>query len=364
MVYLGLGIIAISATLYGYRYSRSWLPRRNTEHSLHLKAQGVERDPNLKDSSLQDESAIPEEPGEQLEQMSSETLPASRSSIEDFISSPQEPAQTTPKVNFHHLEDGGIPSLTLDGVAEKNLSDGSSQLGNGLRHNQKPLGKSPQAISRDQPPAGFQPAMPPPPRPTASVSPKPGISPSSPMPPPSRRPATASRTLPKASPTLLPPPSAASTLRRPPNRSLAPTASSLPPSSCPSKKVLLAPGHSPLDWAHLVTNPPSSSFFRGASVPPHLIRVPPSLLKYHNGRKGKDAWGVWQGKVYNMTPYMDFHPGGVDQLMRGAGKEGAEKLFLEIHPWVSWESMLGECLVGVLVSELEGEADWRMEEMD
>ena len=73
---------------------------------------------------------------------------------------------------------------------------------------------------------------------------------------------------------------------------------------------------------------------------------------------------MWQGKVYNMTPYMDFHPGGVDQLMRGAGKEGAEKLFLEIHPWVSWESMLGECLVGVLVSEQEGEADGRMEEMD
>ena len=363
MVYLALGILAISVTLYGYRYSRSWLPRRNTEHSLHLKAQGVERDPNL-DSSLQDESAIPGEPGEQLKQMPSEASHASRSSIEDSISSPKKTAQTTLKANFHRPEDGGIPSLALDGVAEMDLPKGSSQLGKRLRHNQKPLGQSPQAIRRDQPSAGLQSAMPPPPRPTASVPPKPGISPPNLMPPPSRRPATASRTLSKASSTLLPPPSAASTLRTSPNRSLTPTASSLPPSSRPSKKVLLAPGHSPLDWAHLVTNPPSSSFFRGASVPPHLIRVPPSLLKSHNGRKGKDAWGVWQGKVYNMTPYMDFHPGGVDQLMRGAGKEGAEKLFLEIHPWVSWESMLGECLVGVLVSEQEGQADGRMDEMD
>lgn len=64
---------------------------------------------------------------------------------------------------------------------------------------------------------------------------------------------------------------------------------------------------------------------------------------------------MWQGKVYNLTPYMKFHPGGVDQLMRGAGKEKeGERLFNEIHPWVSWENMLGECLVRILVSESEG----------
>lgn len=76
---------------------------------------------------------------------------------------------------------------------------------------------------------------------------------------------------------------------------------------------------------------------------------------------------MWQGKVYNLTPYMKFHPGGVGELMRGAGKvaEG-EKLFNEKHPWVSWENMLGECLVGILVSENEvgkGEGN-DLEEMD
>ncbi len=67
---------------------------------------------------------------------------------------------------------------------------------------------------------------------------------------------------------------------------------------------------------------------------------------------------------------MKFHPGGVDQLMRGAGKETeGEKLFNEIHPWVSWENMLGECLIGILVSENEvqgngTEHEDEMEKMD
>lgn len=51
---------------------------------------------------------------------------------------------------------------------------------------------------------------------------------------------------------------------------------------------------------------------------------------------------------------MKFHPGGVGELMRGAGKvEDGERLFEEVHPWVSWENMLGECLVGILVPENE-----------
>ena len=67
---------------------------------------------------------------------------------------------------------------------------------------------------------------------------------------------------------------------------------------------------------------------------------------------------------------MKFHPGGVDQLIRGAGKEvEGERLFNEIHPWVSWENMLGECLVGILVSENDGALNGavvgnKMEEMD
>jgi cytochrome b involved in lipid metabolism len=35
---------------------------------------------------------------------------------------------------------------------------------------------------------------------------------------------------------------------------------------------------------------------------------------------------VFNGKVYNITPYLPFHPGGEDELMRVAGRDGT-KLF-------------------------------------
>jgi cytochrome b involved in lipid metabolism len=149
------------------------------------------------------------------------------------------------------------------------------------------------------------------------------------------------------------------------NSSMAPS-SLKPPPSKPSRKVVLAPGHSPLDWAALTSKP--NHKLRGKDVPDNFIRVPPSLLKYHNGRKGRDAWTEYQGRVYNITPYLPFHPGGEAELMRAAGRDAA-KLFMEVHPWVNWDGMLAECLIGILVAEGEeeekpGTGGSRMEEMD
>jgi cytochrome b involved in lipid metabolism len=108
--------------------------------------------------------------------------------------------------------------------------------------------------------------------------------------------------------------------------------------------VLLSPGHSPLDWAHVQK---SGKNLAGVDS---LVRVTPSMLKEKNGRKGKPAWSSYQGKVYNISPYLPFHPGGEGELKRAAGKDGT-KLFMEVHPWVNWENMMGECMVGIMVSE-------------
>ncbi len=125
----------------------------------------------------------------------------------------------------------------------------------------------------------------------------------------------------------------------------------------PRNKVTLQPGHSSLDWANLLK---SGQNLSGVSS---LIRVTPSMLKYNNGRKGRPAWSAWQGKVYNMTPFLPYHPGGEGELIRAAGKNG-EKLFMEVHPWVSWENMLGECLVGIMVGENDPVAGGRGDQLD
>jgi cytochrome b involved in lipid metabolism len=87
------------------------------------------------------------------------------------------------------------------------------------------------------------------------------------------------------------------------------------------------------------------------------------MLKANNGRKGKPAWSNYQGKVYNITPYLPFHPGGEGELKRAAGKDGG-KLFMEVHPWVNWDNMLGDCVVGIMVAEEQAPATSSLEDMD
>ena len=38
----------------------------------------------------------------------------------------------------------------------------------------------------------------------------------------------------------------------------------------------------------------------------------------------------YPGNVYNVTAYMEYHPGGWDQLMKGAGRDATD-LFNDAH---------------------------------
>jgi cytochrome b involved in lipid metabolism len=108
-------------------------------------------------------------------------------------------------------------------------------------------------------------------------------------------------------------------------------------------KVVLQPGHSPLDWARVNS---SGENIRGIEPREFPLRVSKELLQRHKSQD--DCWTVLGGKVYNMTRYVDFHPGGVQEIMKCAGRDGTA-LFQKYHAWVNYERMLEKCLIGFYV---------------
>ncbi|GKZ18516.1 hypothetical protein AbraIFM66951_003397 [Aspergillus brasiliensis] len=273
--------------------------------------------------------------------------------------------QTTPKATPSGAPALEVPSFRLDDRTDQSRpSVPHIQSGSDSAQTQTPMKPPSQPLNQTK--MADSTLMPPPPAPQ-QINPARSSSLMPPPAPPRLRPiASQTTSAPSLAPgrypprpnnttgssSLRPPPSAAASLRVPPSSglsssTLAPTKVTAKPSSA-SKRAVLEPGYSPLDWAALTSNPKNN--LRGANLPPTLIRVTPSMLKAQNGRKGMDAWTSYQGKVYNITPYLPFHPGGRGELLRGAGKDSG-KLFFEIHPWVNWDAILGECLVGILVSE-------------
>lgn len=113
-------------------------------------------------------------------------------------------------------------------------------------------------------------------------------------------------------------------------------------------KVALEPGHLPLDWANLQrTEGPRLRGSPPGAPPPQYTRVPREEVKLH--KSVDDAWTIINGKVYNITPYLNFHPGGVKELMKGAGTDSTT-LFNKYHAWVNVESMLRNCWIGVVAN--------------
>ncbi|CAG8497458.1 9415_t:CDS:2 [Paraglomus brasilianum] len=109
------------------------------------------------------------------------------------------------------------------------------------------------------------------------------------------------------------------------------------------RKVALEPGHSALDWARLKSS--GVDLTEGARG---MKKITMEEVQRH--RTKADAWTVLGGKVYNITPYLKFHPGGVGEIMRCAGRDGTV-LFMEIHSWVNYELMLDKCLIGYLLGD-------------
>lgn len=107
-------------------------------------------------------------------------------------------------------------------------------------------------------------------------------------------------------------------------------------------KVPFEKGYSQMDWLKLTRTHPDLAGLKGETNS--------RLITMDDVKKHKvegSIWTVLKGRVYNLSPYMKFHPGGVDMLMMAAGKD-CTSLFNKHHPWVNSEFLLEKCLVGVL----------------
>ncbi|CRG96729.1 cytochrome b5-like heme/steroid binding protein, putative [Plasmodium gallinaceum] len=65
----------------------------------------------------------------------------------------------------------------------------------------------------------------------------------------------------------------------------------------------------------------------------------------HN--KEDDAWIIYKNKVYDITLYLKYHPGGKKILLNQSGKDITE-FVLKFHPWVNVEEILKHTLIGYI----------------
>eukprot|EP00984_Skeletonema_dohrnii_P010030 scaffold3877_cov94-Skeletonema_dohrnii-CCMP3373.AAC.5 len=120
----------------------------------------------------------------------------------------------------------------------------------------------------------------------------------------------------------------------------------------PRTKKSLAPGFGLHDWMQLLRHAKDLSQRRGAPI---RRSIPLSEIQTHN--KPYDGWMILRGKVYNIAPYLAYHPGG-SEIMHGClGRDGTV-LFDRYHSWVNLEGLIGPLLLGyVQIEKKSGEDD-------
>jgi cytochrome b involved in lipid metabolism len=125
-------------------------------------------------------------------------------------------------------------------------------------------------------------------------------------------------------------------------------------------KQKLGPGRGLNDWIRVLKTQPQRAPrpISMAELAQHQVGVRKHVS--HAQGPGGEVWMALGGRVYDITAYMAFHPGGRDELLRGSGAD-ATALFLQVgalyavecinwqvHPWVKIESFLDKFFVGML----------------
>ena len=107
------------------------------------------------------------------------------------------------------------------------------------------------------------------------------------------------------------------------------------------ERVSIKSGFHLVDWMKL-------TFSTKSTIAGVTRKISRSELSKHKSQF--DCWTAYKGKVYDVSQYLQYHPGGVRELMLGAGKD-CTKLFDKYHPWVNADSMLSKVFLGLLTDD-------------
>ena len=106
-------------------------------------------------------------------------------------------------------------------------------------------------------------------------------------------------------------------------------------------KVALRRGFGLRDWSLLCRSARDLAQRQRAPLRP----IRPEEIARHS--TVHDAWISLHGKVYNITPYLHYHPGGVGIFKPCLGGD-ASALFDKYHRWVNTQGLVGVLQLGYL----------------
>lgn len=70
-----------------------------------------------------------------------------------------------------------------------------------------------------------------------------------------------------------------------------------------------------------------------------------SIEEVRQHKRPADCWGILNGVVYDITRYLEYHPGGKKVLLALGGKDMTSE-FNKHHAWVNGERILEHCKLG------------------
>mmetsp|Transcript_29797 Transcript_29797/g.44045 ORF Transcript_29797/g.44045 Transcript_29797/m.44045 type:complete len:139 (+) Transcript_29797:287-703(+) len=95
------------------------------------------------------------------------------------------------------------------------------------------------------------------------------------------------------------------------------------------------------DWQCLLKSSRDLAQRKGAPIREMTMKE----VNKHN--KVFDGWMALNEKVYNIAPYLAYHPGGSGIMKPYLGRDGSA-IFSKHHPWVNIEELIGPLLIGYL----------------